>query len=96
MTAPELCSVEAFVEHLIDDERATFTRDELVALSAATTTSIRTLLPALQSYGLALERTDPPRRVRGFKANCHNRWDACPSGGGSGWQQIAGFAGSEG
>lgn len=95
-SAPEFESVEAFVEFLIDDEVEVFTAADLQTLSAATQTSIKRLRVELESWGLSLAPRASERRVRGFTANPHDRWygpGSCKTHGGSGWEQIAGFAG---
>jgi len=95
-SAPEFESVEAFVEYLMDDEVEVFTAADLQALSAATQTSIRRLRVELEGWGLSLAHRPSERRVRGFTANPHDRWHgpgSCPTHGGSGWEQINGFAG---
>jgi hypothetical protein len=52
----------------------------------------------VQSYGVKVTR-EPPRQVRGFRSNSHDRWTGpgcSPSHGGSGHEQITGFGGREG
>lgn len=96
---PEYASVLAFVEYLFDDEVETFTAQDLQALSTATQTSIRRLRAELEGWGLSLAPRPPERRVRGYRANPHDRWygpGACRTHGGSGYEQINGFGGQEG
>jgi len=95
-TAPEFESVEAFVEFLMDDEVEVFTAADLQALSAATQTSITRLRVELEGWGLSLAHRPSERHVRGFTANSHDRFygpGSSPMHGGSGWEQINGFAG---
>lgn len=94
--APEFESVEAFVEFLMDDEVEVFTAEDLQTLSASTQTSIKRLRAELEGWGLSLAHRPFERRVRGFTANPHDRWHglgSCKTHGGSGWEQINGFAG---
>ena len=96
---PEVANVEAFVEYLLDEERDTFTGEELQLLSYNTRTVHRTVRVQLEGYGLKLAERPKAQRVRGFTVSSHDRWygpGSSPSHGGSGWEQIAGFAGREG
>lgn len=63
---PEFASVESFVEYLTDDERETFTVEELMELSASVRKTSRVLRADLESYGLRLEPRKEFGRVRGF------------------------------
>ena len=96
---PEHESVEAFVEYLMDDERDTFTADDLNQLACATKRSNHKVRAELESYGLRLARREKARRVRGVTSNPHDRWygpGAERTFGGSGWEQINGFGGQDG
>lgn len=95
-TSPELASVDAFAEHLVDDDRDSFTFDEADRLATAVKTSTHKVISALEAYGLTYLVRAPVRKVRGFTSNSHDRWygpGSCPSHGGSGHEQITGFAG---
>jgi hypothetical protein len=96
---PEYASVDVFVQHCMDDERATFTHMELRALALNCKASGSKIRADLEGYGLKLGERPAARKVRGFTANPHDRWygpGASPSHGGSGWEQIQGFAGQRG
>jgi len=97
---PELQSVEAFVEYLLEDERDSFTFEEATELAEALGLSVPTpVIRELKSYGLTMVPRTPEKRVRGFHSNNHDRWygpGACRTHGGSGWEQITGIAGQEG
>jgi hypothetical protein len=96
MDTPELTSVEAFVEHLLDDDRTQVTFEETVELATALGQSIPTnVIHELQQYGIQVGERAISKRVRGFRSNSHDRWSAYPSHGGSGWEQITGFAGDK-
>lgn len=93
---PEYASAEDFVQFCMDDERSTFTHVELRALAVNTRTSGSKLREELESFGLTLENRASVKRTRGFSTNSHDRWygpGACKSHGGSGYEQIQGFAG---
>lgn len=96
MTNPEYESIEAFVQECMDDERATFTHEELGELAFNLRKSRSKIRAELESYGLSLAMRPIEKRTRGFTSNPHDRWfgpGACPTHGGSGWEQINGFAG---
>lgn len=99
VNAPEFESVEVFAEFLMDDERTSFTLAEAAQVAQHVRCTNREAIDALCSYGF--EYTPPAfgRRVRGFSANDNDRWygpGACKTHGGSGWEQISGFAGQKG
>lgn len=94
---PEFASLEAFLEAKWADEDFDVQPWELDALSLGARTSISRLVSALKAEGFAvLPRGGGAAPVRGFKANPHNRWSASGNCGGSGHEQIAGFAGRDG
>ena len=86
-------------EYCLDEERNEFTHVELRALALNLVCSGSKIRKELESWGLVLSERAKEKRTRGFTANSHDRWHgagSCPSHGGSGWQQIAGFAGRPG
>jgi hypothetical protein len=96
---PEFESVEAFVEFLCDDDRTSFTHGELAILNARLHVATRLLRRELEGYGLTLRGQLHEARIRTVQDNPHDRWfgpGSSPTYGGSGWEQIAGFAGPEG
>ncbi len=96
---PEYESIEAFAEFLMAEERITFALSDVAKLAKATRTSDPKVIEELRSYGFELTKREPEKRVRGFTSNSHDRWygpGACRTHGGSGWEQISGFAGQEG
>lgn len=97
--APELESVEDFVEFLLAEERETFTLSEVQQIAFNTKTSDPKVIADLKAYGLEMLARVPEKRVRGFNSNSHDRWHgpgSCKTHGGSGWEQITGIAGQEG
>ena len=99
MDSPEYESVEAFVEFLLDEERMSFTLEEIEALGFCLHVSNPKLISDLKSYGLTMDEREVPKRVRGFQSNSHDRFYGPGSSkmhGGSGWEQISGFAGQKG
>jgi hypothetical protein len=98
-SAPEYRDIEAFVEYCLDDERETFTAEDLQALSYRLRRSIPKVRAELESYGLTLQARAPARYVRGFTTSSHDRHygpGAMRTHGGSGADQICGFGGQEG
>jgi hypothetical protein len=96
---PEHASVEDFVEYAMDDESSTFTHVDLGHIAARTRQSRCVVRKRLEGYGLSLELRDNEKRVRGFSTSSHDRWygpGSSKSHGGSGHEQIAGFAGRVG
>lgn len=95
--APEFASAEALVQHLLDEERTSYTLAEAEALGRSLQQSLPTVHAALQSYGLAHETRLIPRRVRGFTTSSNDRFYGPGSSamhGGSGWEIISGFVGN--
>jgi hypothetical protein len=96
-TPLELQSVEAFGESLLDDGRTEFTYEEADTLAEALGLSIAApVIAALKGYGFTMAERLPEKRIRGFHTNNHDRFQACPMHGGSGWEQISGFGGQNG
>lgn len=96
MPLPEYESIEAFVEYLLDDERFEYDHEDLQALSASLRLSSHKVRRELDSWGLTLKRRPHEQEVRGFSSWDENRWQGNPCGGGTGYEQIAGFAGKKG
>lgn len=93
---PEYDSIEAFAEYLLDDEREEFTHLDLGCLNRRLGIPTRTIRVALEDFGFRLKIREKERSIRGFTANSHDRWAGNPCAGGSGWEQIPGFAGHQG
>ncbi len=87
-------------EELLDNERTSFTFAEAEALANALGYSVATpVIRSLKAIGFSMDERKPERRVRTVSSNPHDRWHgpgSCASHGGSGWEQISGFAGQEG
>lgn len=97
---PEFQSVEAFGEYLLDEGRTAFTFEEAEALAKARGQSVASyVIQDLKAYGFVMKERCEPKKVRGFRSNSHDRWfgpGSSPTSGGSGWEQINGFAGQKG
>lgn len=95
---PEYESVDAFAEFCIDDERDFFTTADMMALNQATSVRLQDVRKALEGYGLRFVPRERQKAVRGFTSNPHDRWygpGADRTFGGSGQDQINGFAGDK-
>lgn len=93
---PEYQSIEDFVQFCMDDERTDFTHLELRALALNARQSGSKIRTALEAYGLSLRHREAHKTTRGFNSWDNNRWAGNPCGGGSGHEQIRGFAGQTG
>lgn len=91
---PELASIEAFVEYLIEDERKEFTLADCQILGEAIHLSNSKIRAALEDYGFLYAPPQHGRTMRGFKTNSHDRWSAYSSHGGSGGSSIISLAGA--
>lgn len=71
---PEYESVEAFVEHCLDDERDHFTTADMQALNRATHVRLSDVRKALEGYGLRFVPRQPQKRIRGFQTGSNDRF----------------------
>jgi hypothetical protein len=92
----EYASVLDFVEYLLDDDRTVFTHADLTALSERLHQPVRAIRAELEGWGLTLAYRAPERVVRGYTAWDENRYQGNPGAGGTGYEQITGFAGRKG
>lgn len=96
---PEYMSTDEFVEFCMDDDRETFTHVELRALALNTRCSGSAVRKVLESFGLSLEERANVKRTRGHTTSSNDRWygpGSSKSHGGSGHEQIRGWAGRKG
>jgi hypothetical protein len=99
MSDPEYKNIRSFAEFLADDDREEFSHEDLIRLNMSTRTQISVVRTELESYGFRLAVRAPERRVRGFQTNSNDRYfgpGSSPSHGGSGHEQIGGWAGRKG
>jgi hypothetical protein len=98
-TAPEYESIESFVQYVMDEEQDQFTHEDLGELAYGLQRSRNKVRADLESYGLKLAPRAFEKRTRGFTTSSNDRWfgpGSSPMHGGSGWEQINGFAGQKG
>ena len=78
---PEFLSVAAFAGYLADEERGSYTVEELGKLNASTHMTQAELRKKLGELGFELELREVPKApVRGFTANSHDRFTGPGSG----------------
>src|ERR1700683_2274127 len=90
-SAPEFSSVVTFVQFLCDEDRSSFTSDELGYLNYRLQTPVSVIRAELESYGLTLAHRPPERRVPGFTTSSSDRWfgpGSCPTFGGAVYDQV--------
>jgi len=99
MFDPEHESIEGFVEYLLDEDRSEFTHEDLQQLAHALKRSTQGIRKELESWGLKLTLRQHEQHVRGINTSSNDRfWGPGSSKmhGGSGWEQVLGFAGQKG
>jgi len=96
---PEHESVEAFVEYLLSEDRSSFSFEEADKVACGLKVATYVVINGLKGLGLTYDGRKTDKKVRGFTTNSHDRWfgpGASKSHGGSGHEQITGFAGRKG
>ena len=92
----DLETVETFVEACQADGTSTFDWQHLALLAWNLRKQRHQVRIELEGYGLRFVERPQVKRVRTVSSNPHDRWHGNPCGGGSGWEQITGFAGPPG
>lgn len=95
MEDPEYSSIEDFVQFMLDDERDTYTHEDIAALNFRTRMPINNIRKELDGYGFKLGVRAPVKQVRGFTSNSHDRWHgkgSLPTHGGAGIDASTGRA----
>jgi len=90
-SAPEYASIEDFVQYLIDDERDTYTADDLQALNYRLKRPVAEIRKELAGYGLKLAPRGIENKGRGYNSNDLDRWTgpgSSPTHGGSGFSNF--------
>jgi hypothetical protein len=96
---PELENVEAFAEFLMAEDRVSFSFVEADSIAQGLKVATYMVINGLKSYGFGYEGRASEKRVRGYTTSSHDRYwgpGAMKSHGGSGHEQITGFAGQKG
>lgn len=92
-------AIAALVEDALDDEQTSVPYEEIEAVAEEVGLHVTMLVGLVKGYGMTVGPRTKAKEVRGFTSNSHDRWHgkgSCASHGGSGWEQIAGFAGRKG
>ena len=93
-------AIVEFSNDKIDDDTLEFTFAEAEALAFELGYSIATpVIRALKAIGMEMVERRPERRVRTISCSSNDRFfgpGSIKSHGGSGWEQVSGFAGQEG
>lgn len=71
---PEYRSIDDFCNFLKDDERTTFTAEDLTALRSYLEVSASDLRFTLKARGFTLFAREVPKKVRGFSTSSNDRW----------------------
>ena len=96
---PEHASVEAFGEFLLAEERTSFSFNEADRIARGLRVATYVVINGLKSYGFTYEGRASEKRVRGYRTSSLDRFygpGSAKSHGGSGHEQIMGFAGQKG
>ncbi len=97
---PEYANLEAFVEFCLEGNRETYNHVDLQELAFSLRLSHHKVRLELEGYGLSLVYREKEKDVRGVHSSCdHDRFwgpGAEKMHGGSGHEQINGWAGREG
>lgn len=91
--------VRIFVDEKLADEVTSFCFAEADEIAAAAKIHVSAVIARLKEEGMTYTGREVPKKTRGFKSNSHDRWSgpgSCATHGGSGWEQVNGFAGEEG
>lgn len=89
----EMESIENFVEQLLDEERETYTRAELLELSESLGLQPLQVVCSLEAFDLKPAAYQAEKKFRTYSDNPHNLWSSpgMNCGGGSGGDAIMGF-----
>ena len=96
---PEYGSIESFVEYCLEEDLDSYNHTDLRELMYSLRLSAQKVRRELDGYGLRLVYREKAKRVRGVHDSDHDRWwgeGSEKTCGGSGQDQINGFAGQEG
>lgn len=92
---PELQSIEAFAEYLLEDERDSFMLADCQALGAKLHISNSKIRDALEGYGFRYIGPEHGKTMRGFTTGSNDRWYGPGSSrthGGGGGSSIVSLA----
>ena len=73
-TAPEFATIATFIQYLRDDERTTFSAQELQSLNFALQKPLDEIRAVLEEEGFSSIPQVTIKRVRGFTTSSNDRW----------------------
>jgi hypothetical protein len=91
-------AVTNLVEDLLGDDETTAPWASLDEIAKDIGCATYAVIQEARKQGLTVGERGVPRKVRTISSNSHDRWSgpgSCATHGGSGYEQIAGFAGEE-
>jgi len=91
--------VVMFANEKLDNDSLSFSFAEAEKLAEEAEIHVSTVIIRCKAIGLDYAGRDVPKRVRGFQTSSNDRFygpGSSPMHGGSGWEQISGFAGQKG
>lgn len=91
--------VSALVEDLLGDDTTVAPWHVLDAIASELHVATYAVIAEARKQGLTVGPRETTKHFRTIHSNSHDRWHgpgSCATHGGSGWQQVAGFAGDEG
>lgn len=88
--------ITSLVEDLLDNDETEAPWHLLDAIAAELGCATYAVIQEAKTQGLTVGPRGVAKRVRTISSNSHDRWQASPTHGGTGWQQVSGFAGDEG
>jgi len=92
-------AVASFVDDKLGDDETSFAFPEAEKIAADVGIHVSTIIRLAQNAGLEFLGRATPKQVRGFTTSSNDRYfgpGSSKSHGGSGWEQISGFAGPKG
>jgi len=91
--------VAEIAEEKLGDETLAISFAEVQGLAEEMGVNLGVMVGLVKNAGLTVGPREVPKAVRGFHSNSHDRWSgpgSCKTHGGSGHEQISGFAGQKG
>ncbi len=92
-------AVDTFANELLEDDRTSFDFKEATGVADDVGIHVSTVIKLLKEHGFTYEERPVEKPVRGYKTSSNDRWigpGSSKTHGGSGHEQIAGWAGQKG
>ena len=91
MQKPEYSSIESFAQYLIDEDKSTFTHEDLTYLNFFLNITTKQIKKELESYGFKLAERKVVKYIRGFTSSSNDRWfgpGSSPTHGGAAYDKM--------